>query len=717
MGIMLQVESCPEQHTARGLALLDPQVMKKHGIRTKQIIEISNQFRKRVLARVGPPLAQDRGLGTIRIDQYLRQSIKALIGDQVEVELAEVSPVERIVLAPFLDLSQVENLGRFLAENFAARGLMATPGAILYATVPGAHSGSAFKVMDLSPGPGLITPKTAVELKYIFNVWPGMTTEVTFEDVGGMSTQIRQVRELVEIPLRFPDIFRKLGISPPRGIIFYGPPGSGKTHLARAIANELAAQFLYINGPDIVSSTYGETEANLRKIFHEASHHLPSIIFIDELDIIAPKRGESGTQADTRMATQFLELMDGLKKVEGILVVGTTNRIDSLDPAVRRPGRFDREIYMGPPDQVGRLQILRIHTRGMPLSPEAVASLEELSIRTHGYVGADLMELCREAGLNAMRRQLGAQWNGHSKLSVALDRLIVEPQDLRFSLSRMRPSALRETLATVPEIRWEDIGGLEEVKRQLREIVEQPMLHPDVFRDMNLKPPTGILLYGPPGAGKTLLAQALASEAQANFLSVKGTEIFSKWLGESEEGIRHIFRVARQVAPAVIFFDQIDALAPVRSASSGSRASERVVNQILAELDGIEPLISITVLAATNRIDLLDPAILRSGRFGIHIHVPLPDCGEREQILRIYLRGVPLKAGLSAQSIIRTVAEQTSGFCGAELQAICQEAKLAALRQVDFAHTLPLDLSHFEAALKRVRASHRFYEGSGSEES
>ncbi|MBI3014704.1 MAG: AAA family ATPase [Candidatus Tectomicrobia bacterium] len=655
MGIMLQVESCPEQHSARGLALLDPQVMKKHGIRAKQIIEINNQFRKRVLARVGPPLAQDRGLGIIRIDQYLRQSIKALIGDQVEVEPAEVSPVDRIVLAPFLDLSQVENLARFLAETFAARGLMATPGAILYATVPGAHSGSAFKVLDLSPGAGLITPKTTVELKYIFNVWPGMAAEVTFEDVGGMSSQIRQVRELVEIPLRFPDVFRRLGISPPRGIIFYGPPGAGKTHLARAIANELEARFLYINGPDVVSSTYGETEANLRKIFHEASHHLPSIIFIDELDIIAPKRGESGTQADTRMATQFLELMDGLKKVEGVLVVGTTNRVD--------------------------------------------------------------LELCREAGLNAMRRQLGSQWNGDSKLSVSLDRLIVEPQDLQTSLSRMRPSALRETMATVPEVRWEDIGGLDEVKRQLREIVEKPMLHPEVFRDMKLKPPVGILLYGPPGSGKTLLAQALASEAQANFLAVKGTEIFSKWLGESEEGIRHIFRVARQVSPAVIFFDQIDALAPVRSASSGSRASERVVNQILAELDGIEPLSSITVVAATNRTDLLDPAILRPGRFGIHIHVPLPDAREREEILQIYLRGVPLSEGSSAQEIIRSVAGHTSGFCGAELQAICQEAKLAALRQVEFAHALPLDLAHFEAALQRVQASRRFYEGSRQESS
>lgn len=709
MTIFLRVEPCAPEQSGKGLTFLDPIAMEENGLKEGQVVEILTHFGKSVLARIGETQDEDRQKGFVRLDQYMRQALKVFIGDVVEVEETTVGAVKQMVLAPLIDVSQIEGIEGYLAKTFASNGITVSKGAVVYATLPGATAGSAFKVLDSTPEQGVVTPETAIELRYVYSVWPGGSMEVTFEDVGGLSKEIRMVRELVELPLLFPDAFRQLGINPPRGIIFYGPPGAGKTHLARAIANEIKAQFLYINGPEIISSVYGETEANLRKTFEEASHHLPSMIFVDELDVIVPKRGESGSQSDTRMVTQFLELLDGLKRVEGVMVIGTTNRIDTIDKSVRRPGRFDREIFIGPPDEGGRMEILQIHTRGMPLSPEAMENLKEIAKQTHGFVGADMMELCREAGLNSIRRNIGGHWSSLSRVKVTMENLVVEKEDFQQALARVRPSAMRETVASVPDTTWNDIGGMEEVKERLRELIQKPLQHPETFASMKVNPPSGILLYGPPGTGKTLLAKAIAHECQANFLSIKGPEIFSKWLGESEESIRHVFQVARQVSPAILFFDQVDAIAPRRMGGSDSRAMERVVNQLLTEMDGIEPLTGLSVIAATNRLDLLDPAILRPGRFGAHIFVPMPDENDRRAILAVHLKGTPLHSDNGLENILDELVPRTDGFSGAEIESLCHEAKLRALRSADFQKTVPLTLDHFLTALDKVSTARATY--------
>lgn len=709
MAVYLRIETCYPEHSAKGLAFLDPAAMEEEGLQEGDIVEVLSNFGKGVLAKLGKPIPEDRGQGIIRMDQYLRQSIKCFLGDMAEIEKGSALPLQRLVVAPLVDVSDIAGLDAYLIQAFSAIGLTASKGGILYTNLPGVSTGAAFKVIDLDPASGLITASTQLEIKYVFSVWSGSQIEVTFEDVGGLNKEIRMVRELVELPLRFPDAFRQLGINPPRGIIFHGPPGSGKTHLAKAIANEINAKFLYINGPEIISSVYGETEANLRKTFEEAARHLPSIVFVDELDVLAPKRGESGSQTDTRMVTQLLEVMDGLKRVEGVMVIGTTNRIESLDKSVRRPGRFDREIFIGPPDRAGRLDILRIHTRGMPLNRDAMDYMDEVARQSNGFVGADLMELCREAGLNALRRQIGDQWTSLAHLQISISDLNVDKEDFQQALGRIRPSAMREAVASIPEVSWDDIGGLGSVKDRLRELIEKPLQHPVSFASMGIKPPSGILLYGPPGTGKTLLAQAIANHCQANFLSVKGPEIFSKWLGESEEGIRHLFRTARQVAPAIIFFDQIDAIVPTRSAGADTRASERVVNQLQTEMDGIEPLSGITVVAATNRLDLIDPAILRPGRFGVHIYVPEPNEADRRAIFQVHLRGVVLDESDPLDDILEMLAANTEGFGGAEIAAVCHEAKLCALRHAGFEVAVPVTREHFMESLDKVAVSRMVY--------
>ncbi|MEE8606891.1 MAG: AAA family ATPase [Nitrospiraceae bacterium] len=701
--LFLQVEPSPPEESGKGLAFLDGEAMKQHQIAVGDVVEIENASGRTVLARVASPRKQDRGSSFLRIDQYLRQPIKSLIGDQVEVRRTAVGRVQKMVLAPLLDVSQISGLEAYLAQVFAAQGLPVAVGAVLYATLPGATGGTAFKVIEVAPAPGLVTRKTKVELKFIFTIWPGMASEVSFEDVGGLRQQIQSVRELVELPLRYPDTYRHLGISPPRGILLHGPPGTGKTLLARAIAHELKAQFLYVGGPEVVGSIYGESESNLRKVFHEASHHLPSIILIDELDAIIPKRGESGSQADTRLTTQLLELMDGLKQVEGVMVIGTTNRVEAIDRAARRPGRFDREIYFGPPTREGRLEILQIHTRGMPLQPETLDYLKEAADQTLGFVGADLMELCREAALNSIRRYVGDRWRYLAKLTIPLHEIWVEKGDFAQAVKRLRPSALRESLSRVPTVSWDDIGGLDEIKSQLQELVEKPLLHPEVFSAMGIRPVRGILLHGPPGAGKSLLARAIARSAQANFLEVKGPEVFSKWLGESEEGIRNVFRLARQVAPCVIFFDQIDALVPRRKPEAEGWAAERVVNQFLAELDLLEEEKGILVVAATNRMDLLDPAMLRPGRLGAHFFVPLPDAGGRRAILTPLLRNMLLD-GVPASELVEKLVGETEGLSGADLDLLCQQAKRRALRQTDFQAVVRVTDQHFLEAVEYMRA-------------
>ena len=743
----LRIDRTRAEHSGKGLVLLHPEVLAQEGLKANDPVEVRTRFGRNALARVGPSLSDNEEKDVVCLDQYIRQGIKARLGDLVEISRPEngLAPVEKLELAPLLDVSDISGAIDYLRQAWVNQGMLVYQDAILYAAFPGAglglgtttttqaddddeeghghghgghghgHGTSAgptmptvmgapFQVTEISPGPGMITLETEIELRYTMTLGAGAAPEVTYEDVGGMDAAIRQVRELIEIPLRHPNIYRRLGINPPRGIIFHGPPGSGKTHLARAIANEIDAQFLYIGGPEVIGSGYGESEDNLRRVFEAAARRFPSIVLVDELDIIAPKRGESGTAADTRLSTQFLSLLDGIKRTEGVMIIGTSNRIDSVDMAFRRPGRFDRELYLGAPDSAGRLEVLHIHTRGMPLSEEAQDYLPELARIAIGFVGADFLELCREAGLNALRRRLPA--GAHidiRNMQVPLEDLIVIKEDLADAVTRVRPSALRETMVVASDTTWDDVGGLEDAKERLREVVEQPLRHPEVFSSMKITPPRGVLLYGPSGTGKSLLARAVAYHCDANFIPVRGPEFFSKWLGESEERVRRIFGVALQVAPAIIFLDQLDALAPVRSDEAGTtNIIQRIVNQLMAELDAVDPLKGIMVIAATNRVDLVDTAVLTPGRFGVHIYVPLPNEQERIATLNIQLKGVSVDPSISVDDMVKMIAERTEGYSGAELAAICEETKMAAVRSVNYARTVALGEDMFLSGLEKV---------------
>lgn len=677
------------------------------------------------------PAEAEIDAGTIRIDRFARQALKAYPHDQVSLEVVAPKPATEVALLPGVDMGQqydptlVPTIRRVLADQ----SVPVRPGMLLYIRLPDGLAGVTFDVHfvkaesgDESPpiedgapqDEGIVTSSTTIWLvdddhhhgpddhEHSHDRTSETVMDTTFEDVGGLTDQIGEVREFVELPLVFPQVYRQLGINPPRGVIFHGAPGTGKTLLARSVANEINAQLFTINGPEVVGTYSGETEANLRKIFAEASLSTPSIIFIDELDAIAPARRVAASQSDARAVTQLLALLDGLKRAEGVLVIGTTNRVDAIDPALRRAGRFDREIYFPTPVAAAREQILRVQTREMPLDEQALAALPSIAERAYGFVGADLMELSREAGLHALRRASQAFVEMPSMASYPKpEHLVVGTQDFDAALTRVRPAAMRESLISFPDTGWEDIGGLGPVKQRLRDLIEKPLRDPDRFERVGLSSNLGVLLHGPPGTGKTLLARAIAREAGVNFLPIQGPELFSQWLGESEESLRHIFNVARRSSPCIVFFDQLDAVVPKRSdlEHEGTRAPQRVVNQLLAELDGMEPRSQVVVLGATDRISMVDPAALRPGRFGVHLHVGLPDAAAREEILGIHLRQATIDAGTDRRELIAQLAARTDGLSGARLAFLCQSAKLAALDDAGIEQDPVLRFVHFEPAL------------------
>lgn len=680
MNIELTVDRSVSEYitSSKCLVYIDPDVMDKHELHPNDLIEITTPREKSTIARIASPVLQDRGKNIIRLDRFLRQAIKASINETVGINKIEIGDAKRICLSPAIDVSVAHDLVEHLTETFSQNMTPVCIGSILYCTFHDSIAGTTYKVVEIEGERGVITEKTEIIIESPELRKVEFTFDTTFEDVGGLGKEIKLIRELVQLSLQFPQIYRQIGINQPRGIVLYGPPGCGKTHLTRAISNELKARFYYINGPSIVGTYAGETEANLRKIFFEAAHHGPSVIFIDELDAIAPKRGDVGSQSDIRAITQLLSLLDGIQRVDGVIVIGTTNRVDAIDLAFRRPGRFDREIYVGPPDSAGRYDILKVHTREMPLSGDTIDYLIELAKITHGFVGADIMELCREAGLNALRRSNYMYSDSLSAFQIRPENIEVLKEDFLNALGSIKPSAIREVLISASDVKWDDIGGLSSIKKRLKTFVEFAFKGIGINKDIGVP---GILLYGPPGTGKTMLAKALANEGKVNFIALDGPEIFSKWLGESEEAVRHVFRVAKQLSPAIVFFDQIDAIAPSRGMDSGSRTTERVVNQLLSELDGIEATSNILTIGATNRMDLVDPALLRYGRLGTHIYVPIPDKYERREILNIFLANAEFDEVKAKGEIIDLLAERADGFSGAQLRAICEEAKWMALSE------------------------------------
>ena len=725
----LRVAEALQDDVYKGVARVDTEIMRELDIKRGDVIFIKGQRETVAIADRAYPA--DVGEGIIRIDGILRRNAKTGVGEEVSIKKADIKEAKKVLIAPaqpgIMVQADPETLKAGLLGRAVIKGDILVMGGVKRRrdVMEGMDMGDIFEDLDKMFGgafgnvslggiqrirfivantnptqPVIITENTELQLSSkAMEVSEDKIIEVTYEDIGGLREEIKKIREMVEIPLKHPEIFERLGIEAPKGVLLHGPPGTGKTLLAKAVANESEANFILLNGPEIMSKFYGESEKRIREIFEEAEKSSPSIVFIDEIDAIAPKREDVQGEVERRVVSQLLTMMDGLQGRGKVIVIGATNRPNSVDPALRRPGRFDREIGINVPDKKGRLAILKIHTRNMPLNKDV--DLDGLAGTTHGFVGADINALAKEAAMSVLRKVL-PKLNLKDEQSIpeeVLKELRINHKDFEDALKLVRPSAMREVLVETPNIGWKDIGGLERIKQELKEAVEWPLKHPDSFDRIGITPPRGLLIYGPTGTGKTLLAKAVAKESEANFIQVKGPSLLSMWVGESEKGVRKIFERARQVAPCIIFFDEIDALAGRRGMEHGNKVTERVLNQILAEMDGIEQTTDIVVVGATNRPDMLDPAILRPGRFDRILLAEAPDKKSRHEILKIHTKNMPLAKDVDLKSI----ADKTEGYAGADIENLVRESAMLALRKDIDANTVTKKF--FEEAMQKVRPS------------
>ena len=698
--------------------------MDELGIEGGDYILLSGREGTRLIVRVWPGYADDTGRGVIRIDGQHRSQLNVRIDDAVTVEQANVQPAEQVTVTLPQNLRIRGDITSLIRNRLSQRAVSAGDTVTLslgFGLLSQSRTAQRipFEIVSTDPdGPVVVTNSTTIALSerptdqvVSARESEGETPNISYEDIGGLDRELDLVREMIELPMRHPELFQTLGIEPPKGVLLHGPPGTGKTLMAKAVANEIDAYFTDISGPEIMSKYYGESEERLREVFEEAEENAPAIVFIDEIDAVAPKREEVSGDVERRVVAQLLSLMDGLEERGQVTVIGATNRVDAVDPALRRPGRFDREIEIGVPDTNGRLEILQVHTRGMPLADDV--DLDRYAGNTHGFVGADIESLAKEAAMNALRRiQPEIDLETDEIDAEILEAIEITDADFKEAHRGIEPAALREVFVEVPDVTWADVGGLEDTKERLRETIQWPLEYPNAFRTLKLQAPKGILLYGPPGTGKTLLAKAVANESESNFISIKGPELLSKWVGESEKGVRDVFRKARENAPTIVFFDELDSIAGERGRSLGdSGVSERVVSQLLTELDGLEELEDVVVIATSNRPDLIDNALLRPGRLDRHIHVPVPDEEARRAIFEVHTRDRPLADDIEFDQL----AEETDGYVGADIEALVREASLIALREL-VQHVGPEDVEdeiesasitreHFEQALDEVAPS------------